>query len=107
MSRQRRGQYERLPQDVSPESSGRTFQERPENDIRFRYNPRVSPPWKSIIMAIFLLSLGSLLLILSYLIFTGHMRGAKDQAFGLLVLGLLVFLPGESGLCCHTFSKKA
>ena len=65
-------------------------------DPRFDYTPKALDrvPWKSILLAIFLLCLGSLLLFLSFFIFTGHMGGEQSQAYGLLALGLLTFLPG-------------
>ncbi|THU54212.1 hypothetical protein C4D60_Mb10t22670 [Musa balbisiana] len=67
-----------------------------EGDLRFAYNPKALDrvPWKSIALAIFLLALGTLLLILSFFIFTGHMEGEQSQAYGLLMLGILAFLPG-------------
>jgi len=69
---------------------------RRQYDPRFDYTPKSFDkiPWKSIVLALFLLSLGSLLLFLSYFIFTGHMGGERSQAYGLLVLGALSFLPG-------------
>lgn len=68
------------------------------NDPRFSYTPKSFDkiPWKSILLALFLLFLGSLLLFLSYFIFTGHMGGDLSQAYGLLALGILTFLPGMS-----------
>ncbi|XVF60589.1 hypothetical protein PTKIN_Ptkin08bG0060400 [Pterospermum kingtungense] len=65
-------------------------------DPRFDYSPKAfdKVPWKSIALAVFLLFLGCLLLFLSFFIFTGHMGGEKSQAYGLLVLGILTFLPG-------------
>ncbi|TVU46502.1 hypothetical protein EJB05_06043 [Eragrostis curvula] len=65
-------------------------------DRRFTYTPKSlrKIPWKSIALAIFLLLLGSSLLFLSYFIFTGHMEGDNSQAYGLLFLGFLAFLPG-------------
>lgn len=65
-------------------------------DPRFDYSPKSYDkiPWKSIILALFLLSLGCLLLFLSFFIFTGHMGGDRSQAYGLLGLGILTFLPG-------------
>ena len=68
-----------------------------EEDLRFSYNPKALDrvPWKSIALALFLLSLGLLLLFLSFFIFTGHMGGEKYQAYGLLVLGILTFFPGN------------
>ncbi|GAB4844400.1 hypothetical protein Ancab_037764 [Ancistrocladus abbreviatus] len=65
-------------------------------DPRFDYTPRSldKVPWKSIALALFLLLLGSLLLFLSFFILTGHMGGDSSQAYGLLALGVLTFLPG-------------
>ncbi|XP_021737746.1 transmembrane protein 230-like [Chenopodium quinoa] len=65
-------------------------------DPRFDYTPKCldKVPWKSIILALFLLFLGSFLLFLSFFIFTGHMGGERSQAYGLLALGILSFLPG-------------
>jgi hypothetical protein len=71
---------------------------RRQYDPRFDYTPKSFDkiPWKSIALALFLLFLGSLLLFLSYFIFTGHMGGDRSQAYGLLALGVLSFLPGMS-----------
>ncbi|XP_021733744.1 transmembrane protein 230-like [Chenopodium quinoa] len=65
-------------------------------DPRFDYTPKYldKVPWKSILLALFLLCLGSLLLFLSFFILTGHMGGEQSQAYGLLALGILTFLPG-------------
>ncbi|KAL6598194.1 hypothetical protein ACP70R_012183 [Stipagrostis hirtigluma subsp. patula] len=65
-------------------------------DLRFSYTPKSlrKIPWKSIALALFLLLLGTSLLFLSYFIFTGHMEGDSSQAYGLLFLGFLAFLPG-------------
>lgn len=65
-------------------------------DPRFSYTPKSMDkvPWKSIVLALFLLFLGSGLLCLSYFVFTGHMGGEPSQAYGLLALGCLSFLPG-------------
>ncbi|GJN12744.1 hypothetical protein PR202_ga31050 [Eleusine coracana subsp. coracana] len=72
-------------------------------DLRFTYTPKSLRriPWKSIALAIFLLLLGTSLLFLSYFIFTGHMEGDNSQAYGLLFLGFLAFLPGTSFLLKH------
>ncbi|CDP02264.1 unnamed protein product [Coffea canephora] len=66
------------------------------NDPRFDYFPksRDKIPWKSIALALFLLLLGCLLLLLACFIFTGHMGGELSQAYSLLGLGILAFLPG-------------
>lgn len=52
-----------------------------KNDPRFDYNPRSFDriPWKSIALALFLLSLASLLLFLSVFVLTGHMAGEDSQ----------------------------
>lgn len=65
-------------------------------DLRYTYTPKSYRriPWKSIALALFLLLLGTSLLFLSYFIFTGHMEGDSSQAYGLLFLGFLSFLPG-------------
>lgn len=65
-------------------------------DPRYDYTPKSFDrvPWKSILLALFLLALGSLLLFLAYFVYTGHMEGEKSQAYGLLGLGVLTFLPG-------------
>ncbi|KAG6485314.1 transmembrane protein 230-like [Zingiber officinale] len=67
-----------------------------KEDVRFAYNPKAFDrvPWKSVALALFLLALGTLLLILSVFIFTDHMEGEQSQAYGLLALGSLAFLPG-------------
>ncbi|KAI4352532.1 hypothetical protein L6164_006772 [Bauhinia variegata] len=65
-------------------------------DPRFDYTPNSLDkiPWKSIALALFLLFLGMGLLFLSFFVFTGHMGGDRSQAYGLLALGILSFLPG-------------
>lgn len=63
-------------------------------DLRFNYVPREGVPWKSIALALFLLALGSVLLIVSHLLFSSHMKGDDAQAYTFLILGILVFLPG-------------
>ncbi|XP_074585082.1 uncharacterized protein LOC141840889 [Curcuma longa] len=67
-----------------------------KEDPRFAYNPKAFDrvPWKSVALALFLLALGTLLLILSVFIFTDYMEGEQSQAYGLLALGILAFLPG-------------
>ncbi|XP_028764717.1 transmembrane protein 230-like [Neltuma alba] len=65
-------------------------------DPRFDFSPKAldKVPWKSIALALFLLFLGTTLLVISFFVFTGHMGGERSQAYGLLVLGILSFLPG-------------
>ncbi|KAH1080741.1 hypothetical protein J1N35_020502 [Gossypium stocksii] len=91
MSSRRHVRYNPLAVDEDDDyNGGRRF------DPRFDYSPKAFDrvPWKSIVLAVFLLCLGCLLLFLSFFIFSGHMGGEKSQAYGLLVLGILTFLPG-------------
>ncbi|KAF3434928.1 hypothetical protein FNV43_RR22015 [Rhamnella rubrinervis] len=92
MASKRNVRYNRLPtdEDIDYDSNAR------QPDPRFDYSPKSFDkiPWKSIVLALFLLVLGSALLFLSYFIFTGHMGGERSQAYGLLALGILTFLPG-------------
>ncbi|KAG2719471.1 hypothetical protein I3843_03G257900 [Carya illinoinensis] len=93
MASRRHVQYNALPTD---EDDNYDVIARRQYDARFDYTPKALDkiPWKSIALALFLLFLGSVLLFLSYFIFTGHMGGEHSQAFGLLALGILSFLPG-------------
>ncbi|KAJ8775190.1 hypothetical protein K2173_020194 [Erythroxylum novogranatense] len=91
MTTRRNFRYNRLPTDEDEyDDSVKSF------DPRFDYVPGSYDkiPWKSVALALFLLFLGSVLLFLSYFIFTGHMGGEKSQAYGLLALGVVTFLPG-------------
>lgn len=99
MASRRNVQYSRLATDEDDDGNGRGY------DRRFDYTPKSfdKVPWKSIALALFLLSLGSFLLFLSYFIFTGHMGGEMSQAYGLLALGILTFLPGMSKDTCISF----
>ncbi|XP_047946750.1 transmembrane protein 230-like [Salvia hispanica] len=93
MASRRNVQYSRL---AAADDSNYNGGGQNRHDPRFDYAPRSYDrvPWKSIILAIFLLLLGCLLLLLAVFIFTGHMGGEFSQAYGLLGLGLLTFLPG-------------
>lgn len=94
MTSRRKVHYTRLAVDedivIGSESGQRTF------DPRFDMSPETLDkiPWKSIALALFLLFFGCVLLLLSLFIFTGHMGGDNSQAYGLLGLGALTFLPG-------------
>ncbi|KAG9443069.1 hypothetical protein H6P81_018923 [Aristolochia fimbriata] len=92
MASKRNFRYSRLPTKESDDDYGYSKRE----DLRFSYTPQSLDriPWKSIALALFLLFLGSSLLFLSFFIFTGHMGGDRSQAYGLLGLGFLAFLPG-------------
>ncbi|XP_057979257.1 uncharacterized protein LOC131165442 [Malania oleifera] len=91
MATKRHVGYSPLPGDDDNDAYGGR-----SNDPRFDYTPKSFDkiPWKSIALALFLLFLGSLLLFLSFFILTGHMGGERSQAYGLLALGILTFLPG-------------
>lgn len=97
MASRRNMHYSPLPAQEQDDVQG--------EDLRFAYNPRALNriPWKSIALALFLLLLGSLLLFLSFFILTGHMEGDQSQAYGLLVLGILAFLPGKYNFFCSVF----
>ncbi|KAI5668766.1 hypothetical protein M9H77_18619 [Catharanthus roseus] len=92
MASRRNVQYSRLPAYEDEDYDGRSG----KFDCHFDYSPKSynKVPWKSIVLALFLLLLGCLLLLLSFFIFTGHMGGELSQAYGLLGLGVLTFLPG-------------
>ncbi|KAJ1291723.1 hypothetical protein BS78_02G337900 [Paspalum vaginatum] len=85
--------YSPLPRE---DRDGGNSSEEPDDDLRFTYTPKsqMRIPWKSIALALFLLIIGISLLSLSYFIFTNHMEGDGSQAYGLLFLGVLAFLPG-------------
>lgn len=93
MSSRRHVRYEPLAAD---ERDSDNSSEEKDVDLRFVYTPKSYKkiPWKSIALALFLLALGILLLFLSFFVFTGHMAGDRSQAYGLLFLGILSFLPG-------------
>lgn len=99
MASRRNVQYSRLADDDDD------YYGQNQHDPRFDYTPRSydKVPWKSIFLALFLLLLGCLLLLLAIFIFTDHMRGELSQAYGLLGLGLLTFLPGilKASLYCY------
>ncbi|XP_042487914.1 transmembrane protein 230 [Macadamia integrifolia] len=93
MTSRRNVQYSPLPVEEQRDYDGDRGR---EDDPRFGYTPKTLDriPWKSIALALFLLCLGVMLLFLSFFIFTGHMGGDRSQAYGLLMLGILTFLPG-------------
>nr|XP_010943669.1 transmembrane protein 230 isoform X1 [Elaeis guineensis] len=92
MTSRRHVRYTPLAGDEGDDDSGMVREE----DLRFAYNPKALDrvPRKSIALALFLLAIGSVLLFLSFFILTGHMQGERSQAYGLMVLGILAFLPG-------------
>lgn len=85
--------YSRLPAVEDDHGDGGR-----QNEYRFDYLPKSynKIPWKSIFLALFLLVLGCFLLFLAAFILTGHMAGDSSQAYSLLGLGILAFLPGMS-----------
>jgi len=60
----------------------------------YKWDPKVKVPWRSIALAVFLVSLGSLCLVIAYLMQTKHMAGSKDQIIGFSVIGGIAFIPG-------------
>lgn len=72
--------------------SGRTTAA--HEDLRYRFELPEEVPWKSIALAVVLLAFGCLFLVISQFIYTEHMEGDSSQAYGFLVLGILLFLPG-------------
>ncbi|KAL3526551.1 hypothetical protein ACH5RR_011207 [Cinchona calisaya] len=92
MASRRQFRYSRLADDENDDCDDGTTR----NDPRFDYAPKSYDkiPWKSIFLALFLLLVGCLLLLLASFIFTGHMAGELSQAYSLLGLGVLAFLPG-------------
>lgn len=63
-------------------------------DLRYRFELSEEVPWKSIALAVVLLAFGCVFLVISQFIYTEHMEGDSSQAYGFLVLGILLFLPG-------------
>ena len=63
-----------------------------DDDLQYKYTPQALErvPWRSIALALFLLLLGAVLLLLALFVITDHM----SQGLGLLVVGILAFLPG-------------
>ncbi|CAM6042908.1 unnamed protein product [Sphagnum compactum] len=65
-----------------------------EDLLRYRFELHEDVPWKSVALALFLLVFGSLFLAISHFIYTEHTGRDSSLAYGLLVLGVLLFLPG-------------
>jgi hypothetical protein len=63
-------------------------------DLRYRFELPKEIPWRSIALALFLLTLGTVFLILAHFLYTEHMEGESSQVYGFLILGVLLFLPG-------------
>ncbi|GAA0184904.1 hypothetical protein LIER_32192 [Lithospermum erythrorhizon] len=94
MASRRNVQYNRLALDDDDEYYG---DGRRRHDPRFDYFPTTldKVPLKSICIAIFLLALGCFVLLLSYFVFTGQMGGERDQAYGLLFIGIICIIPDK------------
>jgi hypothetical protein len=63
-------------------------------DLRYAFELPKEVPWKSIVLALFLLAFGTLFLILAHFLYSEHMEGEMEQVYGFLILGVLLFLPG-------------
>ncbi|CAM6093016.1 unnamed protein product [Calypogeia fissa] len=75
------------------EMTDQRFSDR-SHDLRYEFNMPETVPWKSVFLALFLLAFGTIFLIISHFMFTEHMGGDSSQAYGFLILGILIFLPG-------------
>eukprot|EP00112_Aurelia_sp_Birch-Aquarium-sp1_P006597 Seg1724.10 transcript_id=Seg1724.10/GoldUCD/mRNA.D3Y31 product="hypothetical protein" protein_id=Seg1724.10/GoldUCD/D3Y31 len=63
-------------------------------DAQFR-KPPPKPPTKAILLAVFLFTLGTLLLVIGSLLFTGYIDVEyADRTYPMLILGSLLFIPG-------------
>ncbi|GFP90383.1 snf1-related protein kinase catalytic subunit alpha kin10 [Phtheirospermum japonicum] len=78
MASKRNVRYSRLAVDEDDDFDGSG---RNRHDPRFDYTPRTFDkiPWKSILLALFLLLLGCLLILLAFFIFTGHMGEVRKD----------------------------
>ncbi|XP_058961856.2 transmembrane protein 230-like [Pocillopora verrucosa] len=57
--------------------------------------PPPKVPWKALLLAVFLSSVGTLLLVFGSLLFTGYFDVKyADRTYPLLILGSLMFIPG-------------
>ena len=61
-----------------------------------RYDSEKKVPWKAILLAVALLSLGSLMLTLGFLLTFGWDKRYEDRGTPLLIIGSICFLPGMS-----------
>ena len=64
------------------------------DDLRYRFELPREIPWRSIALALFLLTVGTTFLIIAHFLYTEHMEGESSQVLGFAVLGMLLFLPG-------------
>ena len=57
--------------------------------------PNPQPPYKAIMLAVFLFTLGTILLTIGCLLVTGHIDVKyADRTYPVIILGLLLFIPG-------------
>ena len=99
MAERRNVKYSSVPTDESASVAAESLE-----DKRYAWKPQENVPWKSIRLALFLLSFGAFCLIFATLLLTEHMGGDKSQGYGFLAIGLLVFIPGK---CLNTKSRVA
>ena len=63
-------------------------------DAQFK-NPRPKPPYKAILLAIVLFTLGTILLVTGSMLVSGHIDVQyADRTYPVIILGLLLFIPG-------------
>jgi hypothetical protein len=70
-----------------------------EEDRRYKFELHEDVPWKSIFLGLFLLTMGSVFLVISHFIFIQHMGGDPSQGYKFLVLGILLVMPGKFPDC--------
>ncbi|XP_061837070.2 transmembrane protein 230-like [Nerophis lumbriciformis] len=75
-------------------------------DLQFKRNPPVVP-YKAIALALFLFSVGSLLIIFGALLLSGTIEVEhRDRTIPVIIIGILVFLPGFYHLRIAYYASK-
>ena len=63
-------------------------------DAQFK-DPRPTPPYKAILLAIVLFALGTVLLVVGSMLVSGHIDVKyADRTYPVIILGSLLFIPG-------------
>ena len=85
-----RNRYQLPPTKITTTRPKLNFKPKPD----LNHTQRI--PYKAIILTMFLFTLGSLLLLLSFRIYRGHhTREYDDRFIPALILGLICFIPGS------------
>ncbi|XP_075063488.1 transmembrane protein 230 [Mixophyes fleayi] len=74
-------------------------------DLQFKRSPP-KIPYKAIALATVLFLIGTLLIVIGALLFTGHINGGNERAIPILIIGILVFLPGFYHLRIAYYASK-